>query len=560
MNFNLKKLLLIAFLFSGMAALIYEITWIRPLQFLLGSTTYTISIIFATFMAGLALGSWIISKKVEKIKNLPKTYAFIELGIGIYGVILLSLFNVLPKVYNNLYFLHSNFYLFEVVQFLLVFIVLLIPTTLMGATYPLIVKFNTERKIGKSVGEVYSANNLGAIIGSFAAGFILIPLLGITASIIIAGVINILVASIILIKTDKTFSKIILPLAITIFIVFALIGNYNIQQMHSGGFYRTHPEVKTMGDVVYYEEGLYATVSVRELPSEGYQTKAYSLFINGKGQGSYAIRDLRVNLLLAYLPLMLNPETKNALVIGLGTGTTSGQISQVTKTTTIEIEPKILEAVPYFNVFNLNVLENPNHELIIDDGRNYLLRNTEKYEVIIPEPSDPWQSFSSSLYSKEFFELASEDLNEGGLYMQWVSIYQMSPEDFKNFYKTFNSVFPYNVAFANIKPDEEISVRFGTSEIILIGSKKEIELNEEIINRNYDLLPEISKQYLDAIYLGSGSEVYHLLLFTSEQMQGYADDAELITDDKPILEFSTAKNVLTQKPEEVINDIEKFIK
>ena len=154
MNFNLKKLLLIAFLFSGMAALIYEITWIRPLQFLLGSTTYTISIIFATFMAGLALGSWIISKKVEKIKNLPKTYAFIELGIGIYGVILLSLFNVLPKVYNNLYFLHSNFYLFEVVQFLLVFIVLLIPTTLMGATYPLIVKFNTERKIVKSVGEV----------------------------------------------------------------------------------------------------------------------------------------------------------------------------------------------------------------------------------------------------------------------------------------------------------------------------------------------------------------------------------------------------------------------
>ena len=78
---NLRKLLLIAFIFSGMAALIYELTWIRPLQFLLGSTIYTISIIFAVFMGGLALGSWIISKYVDKIQNLPKTYALMQLGI-----------------------------------------------------------------------------------------------------------------------------------------------------------------------------------------------------------------------------------------------------------------------------------------------------------------------------------------------------------------------------------------------------------------------------------------------------------------------------------------------
>jgi spermidine synthase len=358
-------------------------------------------------------------------------------------------------------------------------------------------------------------------------------------------------------KMNKLF---VIVLSVFLFFVLAYFGNYNIQQMHSGGFYRTHPEIETMGDIVYYEEGLYATVSVRELSSEGYPTKAYSLFINGKGQGSYVIRDLRVNLLLAYLPLMLKPETKNALVIGLGTGTTSGQISQVTKTTTIEIEPRIVETIPYFNVFNLNVLENPNHNLIIGDGRNYLLRNTEKYDLIIPEPSDPWQSFSTALFSKEFFDLASEDLNEGGLYMQWVSIYQMSPEDFKNFYKTFNSVFPNNIAFVNIKPDEDISVRLETSEIILIGSKKKIELNEEIINNNYNLLPEISKQYLDAISLSSGDEIYHLLLFTSEQMNDYANDAQLVTDDNLILEFSTAKNVFVQKPKKVIEDIEEFIK
>jgi len=551
---NLRKLLLIAFIFSGMAALIYELTWIRPLQFLLGSTVYTISIIFGVFMLGLALGSLIASKYVDKIKNLPLVYALMMLGIGLYGVLLLSIFNILPKIYNSIYFLHTNFYLFQFVQFALVFIILLIPTTLMGATFPVIAKFYTQEKIGKRIGEIYSANNLGAIIGSFGAGFILIPLFGVKTSIIFAGFINILIGFSLLFIVSKNLAKKIIPIALILFLIFAFVGNYNIQQMHSGGFYRTESIQKQLGPVVYYEEGLYATVTVRDLFGKG-----KALFINGKGQGSYEITDLRVNFLLAYLPSLIKSEIENALVIGLGTGTTSGQLSQLTNVTTIEIEPAIVEATNYFRTFNNNVLENPNHNLIIDDGRNWLLKNNEKYNAIIPEPSDPWQSFSTALFSKEFLELAAEDLEENGLYMQWVPIYQMSPEDFRNFYKTFSYVFPHNAAFANIKSDEDTPIRFETSEIILVGSRKEIKINEEKFNQDYNSLPELSKQHLSSIRLASGNEIYHLLLFTSEQMQNYADDAELITDDKPILEFSTAKNVFVQKPEVVIDNINKFL-
>jgi len=549
---ELRKILLIAFVFSGIAALIYEITWIRPLQFLLGSTIYTISIIFAAFMLGLALGSWIISKRIEKIQNLPKTYALLEIGIGIYGILLLSIFNILPQVYNSLYSLHTNFYLFEIVQFLLVLLVLLIPTTLMGATFPIIAKFYTKEKIGKGIGEVYAANNLGAIIGSFAAGFILIPLIGIKGSIIFAGTINILIASVILLKVDRNFSKKILPLLIIVFLILVFVGNYNIQQMHSGGFYRTHEGVAELGDVVYYEEGLHATVTVRELYNQG-----HTLFINGKSQGGNEINDLRVNYLLAYLPILINENSENALVIGLGTGTTSGQLAQHRDVTTIEIEQAILKATDYFTIFNLNVLENPYHHTIIDDARNYLLKNNEKYDIVSQEPSDPWQSFSSALYSQEFFELVKEDLNEEGLYVHWVPIYTMSVKDFRNFYKTFNSVFPNVVGFANIKPNENTPVKFGTSEILLIGSQKEINLDK--IDENYENLPIELKQYLDALRLGSGEEISQLLLFTDEQMQGYAEDAKLITDDKPILEFSTAKNVLIQDPNVVIRDINNFL-
>ena len=102
--------------------------------------------------------------------------------------------------------------------------------------------------------------------------------------------------------------------------------------MHSGGFYKTHLGELDIGEVVYYEEGLHATVTVRSLFDKG-----YALFINGKGQGGFEAKDLRVNFLLAYLPELTNPKAQESLVIGLVTGTTSGQLSQFTKTTTLEI-------------------------------------------------------------------------------------------------------------------------------------------------------------------------------------------------------------------------------
>ncbi len=512
-------------------------------------------------MAGLGLGSWIISKYVDALVNLPKIYAIIELGIGLYGVLLLSLFNLLPNMYNVIYALHGNFYLFQIVQFLVAFAVLLVPTTLMGATFPVIAKYYTKEKIGKGIGTVYAANNFGAIIGSLVVGFLLIPILGIKFTIIIAATINILISFTLLIIVAKDSVKKIMIPALILFILFAYFGNYNIQQMHSGGFYRTNPEIATLGDVVYYGEGVYSTVTVRAL-TKGEDPKnqqAKALFVNGIGQGGTEINDLRVNFLLSYLPILIQPDINQALVIGLGTGMTSGQLAPFTKVTTIEIEPKIVEASTHFTLFNQNVLENPHHTLIIDDARHYLLTKPEKYDLIISEPTSTWQSFSAQLFSKEFLEIVRNNLDEKGIFIKWVPIYSMDVNDFKNFYKTFTSVFPYTVAFANIRFEEDTPVKFGTSQILLVGSMNPIEVNKEKIVENYDSLPEYSKQYLDAIHLSSGEEIYSLFLFDSAILEGYADDAQLVIDDKPILEFSTAIKVYDQKPQDIIDDINKFL-
>src|SRR3972149_2526872 len=130
--------------------------------------------------------------------------------------------------------------------------------------------------------------------------------------------------------------------SILLFVALALVGNYNIQKMHSGGFYRMNNLQENLGPIVYYEEGLYATVTVRETPLKAVISyddeqigdvvltdlplKGHALFFNGYGQGGYEITDLRVNFLLSYLPLLIKPDADDALVLGLGTGTTSGQL------------------------------------------------------------------------------------------------------------------------------------------------------------------------------------------------------------------------------------------
>jgi spermidine synthase len=336
----------------------------------------------------------------------------------------------------------------------------------------------------------------------------------------------------------------------------AIFGNYNIQEMHSGGFYKTDEWTKNLGKVVYYKEGVYATVTVREIPRAS-QVIGYILFINGYNQGSNVISDLRVNSLLAYLPNIINSKINNALVIGLGTGTTSGHLSKLTNTTTVEIEPAVVGATNYFRLLNQNLLENSNHTLVIDDARNYLLKNNKKYDLIVSEPTVTWQSFSTQLYSKEFFEIANKNLNEGGLFVKWIPIYTLSTEDFKSMYKTFNSVFPYTVAFANIKYNEDIPLKIETSEIILIGSNQEISLNESRLKERYNSLPSESKKYLETLGLKSENDLYNLLLFTNKDLQNYANQSKIITDDYPILEFSTAKKMLNQNPSEIIQDIEK---
>lgn len=196
-----KKTILLVFGLSGAAALIYEVVWSRLLQTIFGSTVYTASAIFATFLLGFSIGAFSLRKKAESSDRPLRFLALVEISIGIYGILIIFIIKFMSKIYI---FLPS----FLIIRLILSFIVLLPPTILFGAVWPFINKYYIKdiKRLGKGTGNLYSINSIGSALGAFASGFIFIPFLGFKTTSIIAASMNI-IAGLLLIKLEQLTQK-----------------------------------------------------------------------------------------------------------------------------------------------------------------------------------------------------------------------------------------------------------------------------------------------------------------------------------------------------------------
>ena len=195
---TIRSAALACFLLSGFAALVYEIIWVRILGQIFGNTTYAIATVLAAFMAGLALGSYAFGRLAGRLQNDLLAYGVLEGLIGIYGLLILPLFAVVQRAYFALYpHLEGSPALSVAVLFVLAFGLLMVPTVLMGATLPLLSRFFVSRldHLGGRVGDLYAVNTFGAVAGCALAGFLMIPEMGLRASILTAAATNFLVAA-----------------------------------------------------------------------------------------------------------------------------------------------------------------------------------------------------------------------------------------------------------------------------------------------------------------------------------------------------------------------------
>jgi len=553
-NFS-KKIISVSIIaagISGMAALLYEMVWVRVLINIFGSSTYSFSIMLMAFISGITLGSLIVAS--DKFKKYDKVNAiiFCQTAIAVSTMIILPFYERLPydflKLSSILVKTDTTFGIFLSIEFLVCFLLIFIPTIFMGMTLPLVVEIvsTSSKKVGYSVGTVFSVNTAGTVIGVVITGLFLIPKFGIKNSFEIGIVLNLVAAFLLIIFYDKIRHRqriIFVASSATITMIYLLLNpSWNINLMLSGVFKRYHDvQPKSFSDfknfleqkkVLYYKEGLNANVGVIQEPG---LNSDRVLIINGKPDAS-DITDMPTQVLLGQVPMMLHPNAKNIFIVGFGSGVTiaSTLAHDVEKVECAEISSEVIEAAEYFRQANNNCLNDPRLKVHIEDAQTILKLSNQKYDVIISEPSNPWISGIGNLFSMEYFTNCKEKLNEDGLMVQWFHIYEMQDEILKLVLATFNEVFPYSEIWTST---------FG--DIIIVGSGKKLEVDFEILQRKFN-----QKKVKDDFRKIDIKNLFTFLscqTISSEGFYSIASSKRLNTQLKPQLEFLAPKSFFIGK-------------
>lgn len=548
--------LLVAYGFSGAAALIYEVVWTRVLALAFGTSVYAFSGMLAAFLAGLALGGLVPAAKrlawVDRLRDPTLSFGLVQVTIAILVTVLTPLLDRLPLVFIGLFKVFGpRFWALQLGGLGISFLVMLPAAALMGFAFPLVTRISTEhvRALGRRLSAVYAANTVGTVVGSFVAGFVLIPLIGTRWALAVGVAINGLVGLAYLLPTlrrQTLKASIGLAAAALCVVAWTLMPEWNRYVLSSGAYvyadyYLARGPSSTMHEkeLLYYRDALTATLSVTRVTAPGLQKPIVSLQINGKTDASTA--DLSTQLVLGHLPLLLAPEPRSVLVIGLASGCTLGAVEQhdgIERIACVEIEPAMKHVAGFFREINRDCLNDPRVRLIINDARNHVLVSEDRYDVLTSEPSNPWIAGMANLFTLEHFQLCRDRMKPKGVFCQWLPIYNLAPDDFACIVATFRRVFPHSSLW--IFPDMP-------SDAYLIGSQGPLMIDVVELARRA-ARPGIASDLEEAKL----RDVWDLLggyLLSTEVLDRAAPNAPLNTDDFPRLEFSAPLRLYTTEPQ-----------
>ncbi len=517
------RFVLVAFGLSGMLALAYEVMWTRILVFLLGSSIYSFSMILVVYLLGLTAGSLLFARISDELKRPLEVFGWLELAIGLSALAGLLLFQKMPFQEYSLQlspgnYLHTNF--------LSTFAVVLAPTLLMGATFPVAVRVYTQslNTIGTETGSLYAVNTLGAIVGSFVAGFVLIPLLGSKNSVLLLVLLSFCVGLSLLILSIRREGAPVWNWAAASFLILPIAGfAFGNDMMRELSLRCLKNE---SGRVLAFKEDPTAAVAVVE---------------NANGMKILSVNGVSMTVLcsetqlMAHLPIALLDEPRTLLNICFGMGSTFVSARRAgLEVDLVELCPFVVEAFAYFQK-DPEMLNEPGVRTIIADGRNYLLLSDKTYNVItVDPPPPPWSAGTVNLYTREFYALCKERLNPGGIVCQWLpTLLDCFTEDqFKMQVATFMDVFPHTTVWNS--PN-----RIGA---YLIGTQETLEIDDASFNEYFQREAVKKDLSLYSSTLIDGPRVLSLLLLEEDDAREYAEGAPIMSDDLPLIEFPLFRN------------------
>jgi spermidine synthase len=546
---NVHILILVAVCFSGFAALLLEVTWARYFHLIFGTSIYAFSLVAAAFLLGLSAGSFLIRRFLDGIKNPMLVFAYVEIIIAGFCLVVLQTSGALESFYFDYFKKTDNFYLFQGTLFLAAFFMMFVPTFLMGANFPLAVRLfaRSGATRGKDSGLIFSVNTAGGIVGAFAAGFLVIPRLGLEHTNILAAVVYLGIGFVLLVYSAR---RLIVHAAVTasLTIVFFLFGlfyygepRFGFSVYYTGIGHETFDEflkTRKQRELLYSKQGFYGLVTV-------HVDRVFNIFSiqnNGKTDASTGSSDMKLQLMLGHVPLFLHTKPRDVLNIGLGGGFTLGAITTHPDIETIdcvEIDPLVVEAVDlYFSPHNNNALADPRLRVHIEDGRHFLDTTAKKYDVVVSEPPNIWVSGVSQLFTREFYRIVDEHLNEEGILAQWVPGYEMEQEDLELILNTIRQRFT-RVGFWV----------FGNGDVLILASHTHFLLNKEYVSKLI-AVPAIANDLNRVLDSVDPDSFFHFLSSPAAVMDAsdeYVDKIQRVnTDNLPYLEFKTVRNIFNK--------------
>ncbi len=511
-----RMTVLVVIALSGAVSLALEIIWFRILVFFLRPTTYAFASMLAAVLIGLAIGSYAVTPWLRRRANWLALLGVTEVGIALTGLI--SAF-ALVRANDVMGWLFTVFkdltppYDF-VLSLLIAAAFAIVPTAvLLGAAFPLgLILWTTggpegDRRVGRRVGTLYALNVAGAIVGSLAGGFVLIPLLGAQTSLVVVTAVPLL-GGLLLLWLARPRGRAALVLASTsAFVVIAAL----LPDVFQDVIIRRYPG----HHILWHAEDAQATVSVVR------HGDTRILLIDGMHHASDGESMAVYHRAIGALAVAVHPDPKRVLIVGMGGGTTAGGAAVLPNvyTTVVELSPSVVQAGVWFERINRRVRHNPNVEFRIADGRHFLRTTGQKFDVITADLMLPHLAGAANLYSADYYALARQALAPGGIMVQWLAA--DSDYQHKLMLRSFVSVFPH------------VSIWAGGG--IVIGSDAPVILRPE----DYAVkvaFPDVQRVFSE-VGIGTFDDLLAQYFTGNAQIERYLGTGPMLRDDKPVIEY-----------------------
>ena len=535
----------------GFAFFLMEIVWYRMLAPILGGSSYTFGLILVVALLGVGLGGalypiW-MARRPATLGRLGWTCAVEALALALP----LALGDRLALTALALRSLGAFGFPGLVLGWTAIAAVVVLPAALVsGLQFPLLIALRGRGgdAVGRHVGLAYAWNTAGAIAGSLAGGFGLLPLLsapGLWRAVVAVLAALGLAAAVLEILRDQqaTARRLALVSAVGV-LAGALAASRGPTAVwrHAGigaGRAERAFEGKSPNALVDWMHGERRAIvweadgvesSVAENASDG-----IAFVVNGKVDGHVYI-DAGTQVMSGLLGALLHGHPRSALVIGLGTGSTAGWLGTVPtleRVDVVELEPAIRRIARDAALVNRGVLDNPRVHIAIGDGRETLLASRSLYDLVFSEPSNPYRAGISSLFTQEFYRATAARLAPGGVFIQWLQAYEVDTQTLRTAYATLASVFP------------EVATWTSTSgDLVLLASREPLAL--DVAKLRALVAEEPYRSALEKVWRVNDLEgvLAHHLARSSFARDIARQEGDLVnTDDRNVLEFGFARSV-----------------